>query len=193
MLPVLPRKRLSFVPLTQVFVLMQHFLPLHRTQRLSILCRPQVLIKNCAIVLLRCLVLAPHPPTHLPYQILANQILRDCFDGALISNPTRAAIVGHADAGPAYIEGELKGQTWKMYMCVWVSSCLSMFLSSTQFRLLELTDIPTPPHTLTIGNRANAPIGFLAFELDLRDEKVNKYLLWHLSSLAGILPSTCKI
>ena len=61
-----------------------------------------------------------------------------------------------------------------------VHVCVSFFLPqhvSTQFRLLELTDIPTPRHTLIIGNRANAPIGFLAFELDLRDEKVNKYLL----------------
>ena len=74
-------------------------------------------LRDCSASLPRARPPPPHPPTHPPYQILANQILRDCFDGALISNPTRAAIVGHADAGPAYIEGELKGQTWKMYMC----------------------------------------------------------------------------
>ena len=66
MLPVLPRKRLSFVLLTQVFVLMQHFLPAHRTRRLSILCGAQKCLSR--IVLLRC-PLPPAIPTHSEYTL----------------------------------------------------------------------------------------------------------------------------
>lgn len=71
-LPVLPRKRLRFVPLTShVFVLIQHFLLKHRT-------RYFMRGAGSSIVLL---------------QSLTNQSLHNCF----ASYPT---IVGHGGASP---------------------------------------------------------------------------------------------
>ena len=144
-LPVLPRKRLRFVPLTShVFVLIQHFLLKHRTRYFM----------RCAgcwssIVLPRLL------------QSLTNQSLHNCF----ASYPT---IVGHGGASP--------GITWAFHEMgldwTWNRGQADLCWLFPQIQIL------TPAFTL------------IHMIEDGVDKSFSKHLLWHLSSLAELLPST---
>ena len=119
----------------------------------------QVLIKNCAIVLLRCLELTSHPPT-IPNPSKSN--LAQLF-WPKHSNPTQLPLPLLATLlpAPAYIGWGTKMPDMED-VHVWVSSCLSMFLSSIQFRILKLTDNPTPDNRQQDGCSEKST--WLAFE-----------------------------
>ena len=118
---------------------MQHFLlNTQNTVEYFMLGAGWLLIKNYAIVLLRCLVpFAHHQST--PYQTLANQILPNCFAG----RPTQLGLLLLATLlpAPAYIVGgtdqELNRADLEdvhIYMYQFLPACehiyLSIFLTS---------------------------------------------------------------
>ena len=152
MLPVLPRKRLSFVPLTQVFVLMQHFLPVH-TQNTAVeyfMQLPRCLSRTARLF---CFAASSSPPTHRQYQTLANQILRNCFGrNTQIQPNSRCHCWPRCCPPPRISGGELKCQTWKMYMCEFLPASACFYpqfnLGFCNWQIIQLQ---------TIGNRTDAP------------------------------------
>ena len=146
MLPVLPRKQLSFVLLTQVFVLMQHFLPAHRTRRLSILCGAQKCLSR--IVLLRCPL--PHAIPNPSKSNLAQLFWPHTHHR--IQPNSRCHCWPRCCPPPRISGGELKCQTWKMYMCEFLPASACFYpqfnLGFCNWQIIQLQ---------TIGNRTDAP------------------------------------